>query len=105
MLKGVLKGAKKTQRRHRHQAATIQAAIHKERGKLLNPHDWKMSDLRWVLEVFLASKATDTRYYYWLTIQLIVRALGKDKDWLPLLEGPWCPAPQTVRRRQARKAT
>ena len=47
VLKGVLKGARKTQRRHRHQAAAIQAAIHEERGKSLNPHDWQMSDLRW----------------------------------------------------------
>lgn len=88
-LKGVLKGAQATRCRHQHQAKAIQAAIHELRGKSTNPHDWQVSDLRWFLESYLADRSLHTRYWYWLTVRQIVRALGKMRNWLPLLKGPW----------------
>lgn len=74
-LNGVLTGSHATRQRHVRQARVIQAAI-AERWQRETPWGWKQKHLDWFLKRRLEKHAADTRYYYLLTIRLIVRRLG-----------------------------
>jgi hypothetical protein len=79
-LTAVLKGAHATRQRHLNQARLIQAAI-QQRWQLDNPRRWQLKHLQWLMREHLAEHSPHSRYYYGLTVKLIVRRLGKEKDW------------------------
>ncbi|WDM58727.1 hypothetical protein K4A76_20155 [Pseudomonas sp. NEEL19] len=73
-LAGVLTGSQATRRRHLRQATIIQAAI-AERWQRETPWVWQRKHLDWFLKSRLKQRSDDTRYYYLLTVRLIVRRL------------------------------
>lgn len=76
-LAGVLSGAYATRRRHLRQAKTIQAAIFARWG-VENPWCWRNKHLVWFLQSHIAFKEKTTKYYYLLTVRLIIKRLAKD---------------------------
>lgn len=77
-LSGALTGSKSTQQRHLRQARIMQAAI-QHRWKRDNPWIWQSKHMRWFLTHHLKNHAYNTRYYYWLTVLLILRRV----KWAP----------------------
>jgi hypothetical protein len=75
-LAGVLTGSHATCQRHLRQAKAIQAAI-SNRWYSDNPWTWQRKHLVWVLNHHLDQRAASTRYYYLLTMRLLVLRLGK----------------------------
>lgn len=75
-LTGVLTGSYATRRRHLQQATLIQAEISK-RWQLETPWAWQKKHVTWFLDNFLNQRCEATRYYYFLTVQLLTRHLGK----------------------------
>lgn len=73
-LAGVLTGSHTTRQRHLRQARVIQAAI-AERWQRETPWGWKRKHLDWFLKHRLEQRSEDTRYYYLLTVRVIVRRL------------------------------
>lgn len=73
-LAGVLTGANATRQRHLRQARVIQAAI-SERWQRETPWGWKRKHLEWFLKHRLEQHSEISRYYYLLTVKLIVRRL------------------------------
>ncbi|MEN5199163.1 hypothetical protein ABE525_08080 [Pseudomonas wadenswilerensis] len=78
-LAGVLTGSHSTRQRHIRQAKIIQAEI-AERWQQQTPWAWQRKHLLWFLEHRLARRCVATRYYYLLTMQLLVRRL--EKTWV-----------------------
>jgi hypothetical protein len=74
-LAGVLTGSHATRQRHLRQARVIQTAI-AGRWQRETPWGWKRKHLDWFLNNRLEQSSDDTRYYYLLTVRLIVRRLG-----------------------------
>lgn len=70
-LAGVLSGSHSTRQRHVQQAKIIQAEI-AERWQRGSPCAWQRKHLVWFLEIRLCRNSEATRYYYHLTVQLIV---------------------------------
>jgi hypothetical protein len=75
-LAGILTGSYTTRQRHIHQAKAIQTAI-AERWQRNNPWTWQQKHLTWFLNQHLNQNAESTRYYYLLTVHLLVERLGK----------------------------
>lgn len=75
-LAAVLTGSHATRQRHLRQARIIQAEI-SERWQLETPWAWKRKHLAWFVEHRLAGRCEATRYYYFLTVLLLARRLGK----------------------------
>jgi len=75
-LEGVMTGSPATRKRHLLQAKAIQRAI-KERWQLENPWPWKRKHLLWFQTLSRSKHARATAYYYSLTIEIIVKRLGK----------------------------
>ncbi|TKJ63442.1 hypothetical protein PviCFBP13515_05320 [Pseudomonas viridiflava] len=78
-LAGVLTGSHATRQRHLQQAKLIQAEIAK-RWQREVPWAWQRKHLAWFLEHQLVQRSEATRYYYLLTVQLLVRRL--EKSWV-----------------------
>ncbi|HLD67508.1 MAG TPA: hypothetical protein VJA19_15860 [Pseudomonas sp.] len=79
-LSGVLTGSHATRQRHLRQARAMQTAIQKN-FDLNNPWNWQLKHVRWFLERHLQGQASATRYYYQLTARLMLRRLGRERDW------------------------
>lgn len=75
-LAGVLTGSHSTRQRHLRQAMLIQADI-ADRWQRRTPWAWRRKHLVWFLEHRLNHRSGATRYYYLLTVRLLVRRLGK----------------------------
>ncbi|WP_416770629.1 hypothetical protein ACMGT0_27915 [Pseudomonas sp. RHF3.3-3] len=75
-LAGVLTGSHATRQRHVRQAKIIQAEI-AERWQRETPLRWQRKHLAWYLENRMSQRSNATRYYYLLTVRLLVRRLGK----------------------------
>lgn len=75
-LAGVLTGSHATRQRHLRQAMLIQAEI-ASRWQRETPWAWQRKHLVWFLEHRLARHSRMTRYYYFLTVRLLVRHLKK----------------------------
>jgi hypothetical protein len=78
-LAAVLTGSHSTRERHLRQAKLIQAEI-SERWRRETPWVWQKKHVTWFLEHRLAGRSAATRYYYLLTVQLLVRRL--EKPWV-----------------------
>lgn len=74
-LSGVLTGSQAKQQRHLRQAQIIQAAI-QGRWKTNNPWRWKLKHFLWFNNVYLKNHANSSRYYYLLTINIIIARTG-----------------------------
>ncbi|MBX8495222.1 hypothetical protein [Pseudomonas cichorii] len=77
-LAGVLTGSHTTRQRHVRQAQIIQAEI-AERWQRETPWTWQSKHLNWFLQHCLSRRSDATRYYYLLTVKLLVRRL--EKSW------------------------
>ncbi|EME5360977.1 hypothetical protein LF841_18380 [Pseudomonas aeruginosa] len=75
-LAGVLTGSHVTRQRHIRQARTIQAEI-AERWRRETPWSLQRKHVVWFLEHRMRYQSETTRYYYVLTIRLLVRRLEK----------------------------
>ncbi|WP_437880103.1 hypothetical protein [Pseudomonas sp. LRF_L74] len=73
-LAGVLTGSNATRQRHLRQAKIIQAEI-AARWQRETPWAWQRKHLAWFLEHRLSQQSEATRYYYLLTVRLLVRRL------------------------------
>ena len=71
---------------HLTRARLIGAALY-QRWQV-GPYQWRLKHLRHYLEHRTARFEPTTRYRHWLTVRLLVLALGRE-DWLPRLRGPW----------------
>jgi hypothetical protein len=72
---------------HLGRAGAIASSIY--RRWQLGAYQWRVKHLRWYLEHRTDRLAKSARYRHWLTIRLLVIALGREADWLPRLRGPW----------------
>ncbi|MFD2642087.1 hypothetical protein [Pseudomonas japonica] len=75
-LAGVLTGSPATRKRHLRQARIIQAEI-SERWQRQTPWAWQKKHVAWFLEHCLDRHSRMTRYYYFLTVRLLVLRLQK----------------------------
>ena len=75
-LAGVLTGSHATRQRHVRQAKIIQTEI-AERWQRKTPWAWQRKHVTWFLEHCLDGRCDATRYYYLLTMRLIIRRLEK----------------------------
>ncbi|WP_252959314.1 hypothetical protein [Pseudomonas simiae] len=75
-LAGVLTGSHATRARHLRQAKIIQAAIF-DRWQRDNPWTWRRKHLVWFLNQHMSQCTRSTRYYYLLTLRLLIIRLGK----------------------------
>lgn len=75
-LAGVLTGSHSTRQRHLRQAKAIQTAI-ADRWQRDNPWTWQQKHLAWFLSQRVNRNAESTRYYYLLTVRLLVHRLRK----------------------------
>lgn len=75
-LAGVLIGSHTTRQRHLRQAKIIQTQI-TERWQRETPWSWQRKHLAWFIEHRLDRRSKMTRYYYLLTVRLLVRRLQK----------------------------
>ncbi|UVL24080.1 MULTISPECIES: hypothetical protein [Pseudomonas] len=78
-LAAVLTGSYATRQRHLRQAKLIQAEI-SERWQLETPWGWKKKHVAWFFDHRLARRCEATRYYYLLTVRLLVRRL--ERTWV-----------------------
>ncbi|MCS4285828.1 hypothetical protein M2396_004136 [Pseudomonas sp. BIGb0278] len=76
-LAGALTGSHATRQRHLRQATFVQVEI-ANRWQRETPWAWKRKHLAWFLEHRLDRHSRMTRYYYFLTVQLLVRRLQKN---------------------------
>ncbi|AXA27179.1 hypothetical protein [Pseudomonas putida] len=77
-LVGMLTGSHVTRQRHLRQAKLIQTKI-KKRWQLEMPWSWQRKHINWFLNQRLNQRGAGTRYYYLLTVRLLVHRL--DKPW------------------------
>lgn len=83
-----LKGNKPTKQRYIVKAEYIESEIFK-RFNVKNCYKWQVKHLRFVLENSITHLKPHTQYEYFLAIKAIVHEMGKSRNWLPLLRGPW----------------
>lgn len=55
----------------------------------VGPYRWQLKHLRWYLTQATESYQPSTRYRHWLTVRVLVQALGREQDWVPRLQGAW----------------
>ncbi|WP_144170181.1 hypothetical protein [Pseudomonas sp. Kh13] len=84
-LAGMLTGSHATRQRHLRQATLIQAEI-ADRWQLKTPWAWRRKHLAWFLEHRLERRSKATRYYYLLTVRLLIRRLERSWDFQSTLK-------------------
>ncbi|WP_134064771.1 hypothetical protein [Pseudomonas sp. JV241A] len=77
-LAGVLTGSHVTRKRHLRQARIIQKEI-AERWQLETPWAWQRKHVEWFLVHRLTQHSKATKYYYFLTVRVLIRRL--EKSW------------------------
>lgn len=83
-----LPGARRTTvKAHLQRAGAIGETIY-QRWQV-GAYQWRVKHLRWYLEHRTQRLKPSARYRHWLTVRLLVIALGRESDWLPRLNGPW----------------
>ncbi len=55
----------------------------------VGPYQWRVKHVRWYLERMTRGLKPGTRYRHWLTIRVLMIALGKEANWQRHLAGPW----------------
>ncbi|MFT6164478.1 MAG: hypothetical protein ACJA1T_000483 [Zhongshania aliphaticivorans] len=68
---------------HTNRAKRISAAIWKRFQ--VGPYQYQLKHLKWYLDTQTRHLKPATKYRYWLTVKNIMRALGKEVDWLEQL--------------------
>ena len=72
---------------HTKRALTIADALYRQFQ--IGPYQYRLHHLSWYLNNHIQHLKPSSQYRHWLTIRLIVIALDKDGQWLPLLKGAW----------------
>ena len=72
---------------HTKRALTIADVLYRQFQ--VGPYQYRVHHLLWYLNTHIQSLKPSGQYRHWLTIRLIVKALGKGEQWLPLLSGSW----------------
>ena len=78
-LGAVLTGSYATRQRHLRQAKLIQMEI-AERWQRKTPWAWQRKHVAWFLDHRLTRRSKATKYYYFLTVRLLVRRL--ERSWV-----------------------
>lgn len=81
-LSAVLTGSHTTRQRHVRQAKIIEAEI-AVRWQRQTPWAWQRKHVAWFLDHRLGKYSQATRYYYLLTVRLLVRRLSKSWNFNP----------------------
>ncbi|MER0931740.1 hypothetical protein AAA579_07285 [Pseudomonas aeruginosa] len=81
-LSAVLTGSHTTRQRHVRQAKIIEAEI-AVRWQRQTPWAWQRKHVAWFLDHRLSKCSQATRYYYLLTVRLLVRRLSKSWNFNP----------------------
>ncbi|SHN15119.1 hypothetical protein SAMN05216593_1103 [Pseudomonas asturiensis] len=81
-LSTVLTGSHTTRQRHVRQAKIIEAEI-AVRWLRQTPWAWQRKHVAWFLDHRLGKRSQATRYYYLLTVRLLVRRLSKSWNFNP----------------------
>jgi hypothetical protein len=89
MLQRSLPGTKKTIEGHIKRGEWIAQAIQSQ-FEIVQPHQWQVKHLRWILDRKLADKSLATKYDYWRTARVLASVLQRWPAWEPYLRGPWC---------------
>lgn len=89
LLRRAQPGTARALKRHINRGERIRALIETRWGRN-HPNGWKAKHVRWYLETQTEGLANSTRYEHWLTVEVILAAIGRLEDWEPLLKGTWC---------------
>lgn len=87
LLERSLPGSKARVREHSRRAESIAEVIY--RRWHVGIFQWQVKHLRWVLQHVCADLSPGRLYRFWLTVRILVCALGEEDSWLPQLRGPW----------------
>ena len=55
----------------------------------VGPYQYRLHHLSWYLNAHIQTLKPNSQYRHWLTVRIIVIALDKEDQWLPLLKGSW----------------
>ena len=58
-------------------------------GFQVGVYQYQLKHLRWYLEEGIRPLLPATRYRHWLTVKVILEALGKEAGWTAQLRGSW----------------
>ena len=72
---------------HTKRALTIADVLYRQFQ--VGPYQYRVHHLLWYLKIHMQPFKPSGQYRHWLTIRLIVKALGRESQWLPLLSGSW----------------
>ena len=55
----------------------------------VGPYQYRLHHLSWYLKAHIQALKPNSQYRHWLTVRIIVIALDKQAQWLPMLSGSW----------------
>lgn len=55
----------------------------------VGPYQYQVKHLRWYLTDAIEPLLPATRYQHWLTVKILLEALGKEDEWIGHLQGSW----------------
>ena len=55
----------------------------------VGPYQYRLHHLSWYINTHIQALKPSSQYRHWLTVRIIVIALDKEVQWLPLLKGSW----------------
>ena len=88
LLEGKISGRRKTRvREHSVRAKTIAETIYRQYQ--VGPYQYRLHHLQWYLRSPIKPLKPASQYPHWLTISMILKALGCFDQWESLLEGRW----------------
>ena len=71
---------------HTKRALTIAGVLYRQFQ--VGPYQYRLHHLLWYLSTHIQPFKPSSQYRHWLTVRVIVIALGKGGQWIPLLGGP-----------------
>lgn len=87
LVKSRLKGSQQKINEHNNRALNLSDALWTRFQ--IGVYQCQLKHLKWYLEEATKLLLPATRYRHWLTVKLIVEALGKGTDWCGQLQGSW----------------
>ena len=72
-----------------HTKRALQIAEVLYRQYQVGPYQYQLHHLSRYLNTHIQNLKPGSQYRHWLTVRIIVTALDKEMQWLPLLRGPW----------------
>ena len=87
LIKHRLKGSQQKINEHASRALNLSDALWTRFQ--IGAYQYQLKHLKWYLEEATKVLLPATRYRHWLTVKLILEALGKETDWGGQLQGSW----------------